>query len=99
MTRRATVSQAAIARAVRAVTAHGLTVARIEIAPGGGVTVIAGPPAAAGVLENRHPGQRSGAAAKAEPGQPLTPPAPGVTPDNLDEWRARKHGGRAHQGA
>ena len=79
MTRRATVSQAAIARAVRAVTAHGLTVARIEIAPDGGVTVIAGPPAA--------------------PGQALTSPAPGVTPANLDDWRARKHGGRAHQGA
>jgi hypothetical protein len=79
MTRRASVTQAAIARAVRAVTAHGLTVARIEIAPGGGVTVIAGPPAA--------------------PGQPLTSPAPGVTPADLDEWRARKNGHRAHQGA
>ena len=81
MTRRATVSQAAIARAVRAVTQHGLTVARIEILPGGGVAVIAGPPAPAD-------------------GTPaLTPPLPGVTPADLDEWRARKHGGRAYQGA
>lgn len=78
MTRRATVTQAAIARAVRAATAEGLTVARIEIAPSGAVMVITGPPAA--------------------PGQPLTPPAPGVTPANLDDWRARKNGHRAHQG-
>lgn len=82
MTRRATVSQAAIARAVRAVTAHGLTVARIEIAPSGAVTVIAGPRAPADGTP-----------------QPLTPPPPGVTPADLNEWRARKHGHRENQGA
>lgn len=31
--------------------------------------------------------------------QPLTAPAPGVTPASLDDWRARKNGHRAHQGA
>lgn len=76
--------QADVERVIRALAAHGLAPARIEIAPGGRVVII----------------PRPAADVSAADAAPLTPPLDGVPlPDqaftSLDLWRARKRGAGA----
>lgn len=71
--------QADVERVIRALAAHGLAPARIEIAPGGGVVII----------------PRPAAAAPAADADPLTPDRDGVPVASLDLWRARKRGAGA----
>ncbi|MFZ5719243.1 MAG: hypothetical protein ACOY5Y_07220 [Pseudomonadota bacterium] len=75
MPRASAVRQADLERSMRALKTLGLTVDRIEVRPGGQVTVFA-----------REPGSPAEAAAQ----QGLTPAAPRVTPDSLEQWRAGK---------
>ncbi len=59
MTRAAcTFREADVRRAIRAVTAAGLEVARVEIEPGGKIIVVAGKPSAESKTEEKNPWDR-----------------------------------------
>lgn len=77
--------QADVERVIRALAAHGLAPARIEIAPGGGVVIIPRPAADVSAAAD----------APAADAAPLTPSLDGVPVTSLDLWRARKRGAGA----